>query len=380
MKNSLLLVLVVVLGCSSCSNNKQDVIIIEDTLNNTRLQETRSNDAMETEPTSSVSMQDDICVEIIYIMPEDTPKYIKPETVEFAEIGQMEYFTKVSYERLNPSEPMMPDYWWKDSFIGADIYNIDEGFTIYEAINAFYIKEVEMPDGEYYGSYAKNTTNSSIKRKLSERSVLSVSTDGKYVLCQTPDYSSGKFKTICEIFHEEKIVDSDTDFDALLRRIDNIWNKQELTGVYKVKDNNSSEFEVLDGQESLAHFFFKKRVDVIYYDREKLYFTVYNYDDLDGFFSIKYGEAEAELLFLTIGGSISPDGKYYITTTRSPYDLEKEADEVDGYYIRNIETAKTAFVPTGTNGAELYTSDTWVSKDCLYSLYKKLKNRRIADN
>ena len=380
MKNIMLLMLVVVLICSSCLNAKQEIVIEDDTPNYIKSQETRSIETVEIEPTGSVSAQCDKGMEIIYDMPDDIPIYIKPETVDFTEIGQMEYFAMVIYERLNPSEPYLPDYWRKEAFIGADTNSIDKGCAIYETINAFYKKKVEKPDG-VYDSDQKITTNASIMRVFTERSVLNISTDGEYVLCQTPDYSAGKYymNWICELFHEDELVDSDMDYDALLRRIDHIWNKQELTGVYKIKNNDRTEFEVSDGQISLARLFFEGNVNVEYYDREKLFFRVFNSEAMDGFFCIKYGETEAELLFLTTGGSVSPDGKYYITTTQSPYELEKVADELDGYYIMNIENAKVAFIPTGTYRAELYTTDTWVSKDGLYSLYDKLLDRKIAD-
>ena len=382
MKNFLLLMLVVVLFCSSCSNAQHEIVIEDDMSNYIRPQETRSNDTVETEPTDSVSIEYNRGIGIVYNMPEDIPIYIRPETVSFVEIGKMEYFVYVSYERLNLTEPLMPDYWRKDAFIGADVNKIDVGCYIYETINTFYMKEVEMPDGVYYGSNYKNTTNASIRRLFAERHVFDISPDGEYVLCVSRNYPSRFSETdfLYELFHGEKLVDSDIDYNMLLKRIAPIWSKKELTGVYKVNNADCIEFEVSDGEISLAHLFINGPAEVVYYDHEKLFFIIFNAYVLDCFFCIRYGETEAELLFLTTGGSISPDGKYYVTSSFDPYELGKDEDELDGYYIRNIETTKTAFIPTGTNGADLYVNDTWVSKDGLYSLYNKLKNRKITDN
>ena len=375
--------LVVVLFCSSCSNAQNEIVIEDDTPNYIWPQEMRSDETMETELTDSVSTEYDRGIEIVYNMPENIHIYTIPETVSFAEIGQMEFFVYVSYERVNVTEPLRSDYWRKDAFIGADVNRIDVGCNIYKTINAFYMKEVKMPDGVYYGSDYKNTTNASIRRLFAERRVFDISPDGEYVICVSRNYPSSFSETdfMYELFQGEKLIDSGIDYNMLLKRIAPIWSKKELTGVYKAYYDDGIEYEVSYGDISLAHLFISGRADVVYFDHEKLYFIISNLDVLDGFFCIRYGETEAELLFLThVGGSVSPDGKYFVIETLSPYGRGKVEDEPDGYYIRNIETAKTAFIPTGTHGADLYVHDTWVSKDGLYSLYHKLKNRKITDN
>jgi hypothetical protein len=92
------------------------------------------------------------------------------------------------------------------------------------------------------------------------------------------------------------------------------------------------------------NIFIQGRVTPLFFNHEKMIFREGD-TSMFPYYLLEFDLEEIDFLFFAPHGTISPDGKYFAHNSSYKWGNNPIEDEKDGFYIKNIETGKTAFIP-----------------------------------